>query len=135
MSLSTTTRTPLSGHATGAGEELEAVTAVFDQELQWDAANNLVRQVDYSGDWKAQSVAGYMTDKVQTVIPNTSITTALLKMTAGRFRQLPIVDRDGKPMGIVSIRDIISHIAHCYPKDFVNLPPSPDHEPKAPWGG
>jgi hypothetical protein len=38
-------------------------------------------------------------------------------------------------VGIVSIRDIISHIAHCYPKEFVNLPPSPDHEPSETWGG
>jgi hypothetical protein len=30
--------------------------------------------------------------------------------------------------GLLSIRDILAHVASKFPEDMVNLPPNPDHE-------
>jgi CBS domain-containing protein len=40
--------------------------------------------------------------------PNESIVTAVDRMTKGGVRHLPVVDKDGKPVGMVSMRDAMS---------------------------
>lgn len=86
-------------------------------------------------EWRNESVARYMTTKIKTVRLDTPITSGLLMMTAGRFRHLPILDRAGAPYAVVSIRDIIAHIADCFPKEFINLPPDPQRATRQQWGG
>ena len=56
-----------------------------------------------------------------------------------RHRDLASPPRDtidiGGPVGILSVRDIVRHIAEHYPKEFLNLPPDPQKEARARWGG
>ena len=40
--------------------------------------------------------------------PNEGIVTAVDRMTKGRVRHLPVVDKDGKPVGMISMRDAMS---------------------------
>ena len=37
--------------------------------------------------------------------PNESIVTAVDRMTRGHVRHLPVIDKDGKPLGMISMRD------------------------------
>jgi CBS domain-containing protein len=53
-----------------------------------------------------EPVSRYMTAKVTTVNENASIDRVMELMTAGRFRQLPVVE-DGRLIGIVSIGDVV----------------------------
>jgi CBS domain-containing protein len=50
--------------------------------------------------------ADCMTEKVMTCRPQDTIHDVMQKMTAGRFRHLPVVE-DGKLLGIVSIGDVV----------------------------
>jgi len=98
--------------------------------------HDVTRRVDLSNDaWRDDPVSKYMTSPVKTVAHSTSTAAALLLMTSGKFRRLPVVNDSGTPVAVISIRYIIEHIAACFPKDFINLPPDPDHETFDVWGG
>lgn len=51
-------------------------------------------------------VAELMTRSVKTCAPDETIDTVMERMTAGRFRHLPVVE-DGALVGIVSIGDVV----------------------------
>jgi CBS domain-containing protein len=51
-------------------------------------------------------VCDVMTEKVVTCEPGETINDLMEKMTAGRFRHVPVV-KDGKLVGIVSIGDVV----------------------------
>ena len=98
--------------------------------------NDLAKRIDLStSEWQSHPISRYMTAKIRTARCDSSIATALLTMTAGGFRHLPIIDGENTPFAIVSIRDVIAHIADCFPKEFLNLPSDPSHEAHKPWGG
>ena len=48
----------------------------------------------------------FMTEKVQCVTEETSLEDVMARMTAGRFRHVPVM-QDGKLAGIVSIGDVV----------------------------
>jgi CBS domain-containing protein len=52
----------------------------------------------------------FMTDKPETVRPDDFLARALQKMDVGHYRHLPVVC-DEKPVGVISVRDIIQHIS------------------------
>ena len=68
---------------------------------------DVVRAVAAEGPAALQKRAtDYMTTKVVTCRPEDTINDVMHKMTAGRFRHLPVVE-DGKLAGIVSIGDVV----------------------------
>ena len=44
-------------------------------------------------------------------------------MHIGGCRHVPIVDDDLKPVGLISISDIITTIADYFSREIINLPP------------
>jgi CBS domain-containing protein len=110
----------------GAGGELLGIFTEHD----------LVSRVDHmSHDWHDDPVRDHMTERPITVKASQPLARAIVAMEAGGFRNLPIVDDAGKVTGLISIRDVLRHIAERYPQEFLNLPPDPDREAKNPWGG
>ena len=97
---------------------------------------DLITRVDH-GDhgWHILPVEQHMTRQPRTIGKNGRVADAIRLMNEGPFRHLPVVDDDGRVVGILSIRDIIRHIAEHYPKEFLNLPPDPSHEAHHRWGG
>ena len=56
---------------------------------------------------KTTKLGEVMTSPVETVLENTSTDDALRMMYKGQFRHLPILDSSGKPVGMVSIQDLL----------------------------
>ncbi|MEQ9408520.1 MAG: CBS domain-containing protein [Fuerstiella sp.] len=50
---------------------------------------------------------------------------ALNRMTVGGFRHVPILDENGVPTTVVSMRDVVEHIVSFYSNEVFNLPSSP----------
>lgn len=59
-------------------------------------------------------VAEFMTRSPETVAPTDPLVSALGKMDAGGYRHLPVV-ADGKPVGVVSVRDVLRHLTALCP--------------------
>ena len=69
-----------------------------------------------------------MTPHPMVIRPADSLAEAMRRLLQGHRRHLPVVDERGRVLGLLSIRDILVHIASRFPEDIVNLPPNPDHE-------
>jgi CBS domain-containing protein len=78
---------------------------------------------DGNRSWKVEAV---MTKNPETLPPTASVAYALNKMSVDGYRHIPIVDRAGKPVGVVSIKDIIQFVVELFPSDVLNLPSDPD---------
>ena len=53
-------------------------------------------------------LADVMTEAPQTLPPDATAKDAARRMAAGKFRHMPVVDADGKILGVVSQRDLIA---------------------------
>jgi CBS domain-containing protein len=57
-------------------------------------------------------------------LPRTAPVAAVLnKMSVGGFRHVPIVDTRGRPVFVVSMRDVVEYLVDSFPTEIVNLPP------------
>lgn len=52
-----------------------------------------------------------------------SIAWVLNKMSVGGFRHVPAVDDEGRPVAIVSVRDVVQFLVEAFPNEVLNLPP------------
>lgn len=70
---------------------------------------DIVRQLGANGgDILSTPISNVMTKAVQTCTGGEDALVILDRMTQGRFRHLPVVDADGKMLGVVSIGDAVS---------------------------
>ena len=70
------------------------------------------------------TVETVMTRNPETLEPDNSIAFALNKMSVGGYRHIPIVEGD-KPIGVLSVRDVVDFLVDLFPEDVLNLPPTP----------
>ena len=70
-------------------------------------------------------VVDYMTLKPDVLHQNDAIGFALNKMIEGGYRHIPIINKSEKPVGIISMQDIINHLGDYFYEDIKNLPPTP----------
>ena len=70
----------------------------------------MTRVVLNKKDVSATRIADVMTANPVTITPNEKLSDAMSLMTQKRFRHLPVVDKDGKLMGMVSIGDLVRTI-------------------------
>ncbi len=98
---------------------------------------DLMLRVDHTSGqgWHQKPISDFMTKNVVMISTRESISTAVQRMKTGDFRHLPVDQGPGKPVGLISIRDILAYIAEHYPAEFLNLPPDPEHEARRRWGG
>ena len=69
---------------------------------------DIVRKLaDTPGQTLPQLVRDVMTQKVETCSPDEALITVLKRMTAGRFRHMPVTDA-GKLVGMVTIGDVVN---------------------------
>jgi CBS domain-containing protein len=77
------------------------------------------------GDLDHIGVKEFMIADPQTAHPEDSLNTAILHMARGGYRHVPIIDTENRPIGMVSIRDVISYLIEEFPQEVLTLPPKP----------
>lgn len=80
------------------------------------------------------AVDGVMTRNPETLTPEDPIAFALQQMSVGGFRHVPLVDADGHPVGILSVKDVVDYLTEHFPKEILNIPPEPGRQPRIPEG-
>ncbi len=71
-------------------------------------------------------IVDVMTPDLECLHFDDEIVFALNKMTVGGFRHVPILDDDGAPIAVVSMRDVVDHIVSYYSNEVFNIPATPD---------
>ena len=69
-------------------------------------------------------ISDWMQPVVETLSSEATIGDAVRLMNEKSFRNIPLV-RKGELVGSISVFDIITYLAECYPKETMNLPPLP----------
>jgi CBS domain-containing protein len=80
-------------------------------------------------DWERERVGDYMTSDPESLRPDDRIAWALNLMSMGGYRHVPLTDEAGRPVGVVSIKDIVALIVDLFPAPVLNLPPDPRRKP------
>ena len=57
--------------------------------------------------------------------PEDSIAYVLNAMSVGGYRHVPVVNSMGKPIAVISVKDIMSFLIEHFPEEVLNLPPAP----------
>lgn len=82
-----------------------------------------------------ETVEKFMTKNPDALLLSDPIAYALNRMAAGGYRHVPLVDENHIPIGFLSIRDIVDHLADYYSNEILNLPPSPHAKQTSCEGG
>lgn len=74
-----------------------------------------------------QPVDQVMTPDPVTIAQSDSVAAAIASMSHGGFRQLPVVDQDHRPTGLLNVAGILHYLVEHFPQYVYNLPPEPHH--------
>ncbi len=85
--------------------------------------------VDLSG-----PVDRFMNTAPHTLTLDSTVRDAIELMETGRYRNIPLVDADGRVVGIVRPQDVLSYLAEAFPEELLNLPPRPHQRMEEPDG-
>ena len=88
--------------------------------------HDLVERALPSRRWASAKVSRYMTPSPETLRPQDPIAYAVNRMSAGGFRHVPLVDGEGRAVGIVSASDLLGFLVELCPEEILNLPPEPE---------
>lgn len=70
-----------------------------------------------------------MTPNPTVVDEKDSIASAIQKMETGGYRNLPVVDGSGKPVGVLTVKQIVHYLAEHFAGTVYTLPPDPNTAP------
>ena len=98
------------GHLRGIFSERDVLNQILNKQV---------------GDLDDISVTEFMIGDPQTAQPDDTLTTAILHMARGGYRHVPIVDTENRPIGMVSIRDVMSYLVEEFLQEVLTLPPKP----------
>ena len=100
-------------------EKDNKITGIFTER---DIVQNIVGN---RHNLEKEYVLDYMTKSPDVLHLQDPIAFALNKMISGGYRHIPIVDNEEKPIGLITMQDIINHLGDYFFDDIVNLPPVP----------
>ncbi len=81
----------------------------------------VLKVLDVVKDLGAAKVDDFMTKDPVKETPECSIAYALNLMSSGGFRHLPIVDDEDKPIGVISVKDVVDAIVGSFLDDVMSL--------------
>jgi CBS domain-containing protein len=70
-------------------------------------------------------VSESMTPDPFTLPDDANVAFALSKMVLEGFRHIPLVDDDGRPTAVVSMRNLIEYLGEIYSRELLTIPPEP----------
>lgn len=85
----------------------------------------LTRVVGTGVDLDHTRVDTVMTPDPESLSPDDRVSYALNKMSIGGFRHIPLVADDGRPVGVVSMRNVVDYMVDLFRAEVLNLPPEP----------
>ena len=96
-------------HDTGCAlvVEGERLVGIFSER---DALKKLNTQAT---DLRERPVSEFMTRNPQCLALDDRVAFAVHRMDLGGFRHVPLVDGQGKPVGIISVREILRYLTDC----------------------
>jgi len=123
----------------GAGASLAEAIAVMQQERRscvlvvsgdklvgiFTERDVLLKVAGLSIDLKQARITDYMTRDPVALPAESNVAFALNRMVVEGFRHIPLVDEQGLPTGVVSMRELIEYLSDFFRKDMLNLPPDP----------
>lgn len=83
----------------------------------------LLRIVDRGRNPATLALAEVMTRDPEVLPQDASVAWVLNKMCVGGFRHVPVVDRQGRPVCVVSVRDVVELLVERFPREVLTLPP------------
>jgi CBS domain-containing protein len=104
----------------GDGERVEGIFTERD----------LMHRVLANGKPLTTPVAECMTPHPVVVHPKDSIAAAIRRMEEGGYRHLPVVNDVGRPLGLLSVKQIVHYLVEHFPATIYNLPPDPGTVPQ-----
>jgi CBS domain-containing protein len=102
------------GRLVGIFTERDALHKVVDRPDSWDGP-----------------IDNVMTPNPDTVGPRDPVAAALRSMNRGHYRNVPVVDADGKIVGNLTHYAILRFFSDRFQQEIYNLPPDPNQVPKA----
>ena len=85
----------------------------------------LMKVLGLHENWKSMKASDVMTARPQALQAGDAIAYVLNNMHVGGYRHVPIVDENEKPVGMVSIKDVVSWILDHFPQEITNLTGEP----------
>lgn len=85
----------------------------------------LYRVVAERRDTRTTTVGSVMTADPESLPADAEIAWAVNRMSFGGYRHVPLVDAEQRPVGIVSVKDVVSYLAEFFPGEVMNIPPRP----------
>ena len=95
----------------------------------------LNKMVEHPFDPKETSLDKLMRSEVVVLKADDTVARAIHRMSQGGHRRLPIVDDEHRPVGLISVRDIVDYLAVLFPHKILTLPPGSQRIPASREGG
>ena len=70
-----------------------------------------------------QPIVDVMVEDPICIRPGSSIGSAILRMSSGGYRRLPIVDAGGRVTGLLQVSGVVHYLVEHIPQTIYNLPP------------
>jgi CBS domain-containing protein len=83
----------------------------------------LTRVAGQGRDARRTSLAEVMTRDPEALGPGARVAYAVHSMSVAGYRTVPLVDGEGRPIGVVTVSDVIRWLAGLFPEAVLNLPP------------
>jgi CBS domain-containing protein len=83
----------------------------------------LIRVLGEGRDPATTRLSAVMTPRPEALSPQDRICFAVNRMSTAGFRTIPLVDADGRPIGIITVNDVVKWLAEIFPEAVLNLRP------------
>jgi len=76
-------------------------------------------------DYRTRPIDELMTANPESLRKEDELVYLMNAMRMGGFRHMPIVDDQGTPLHVVSVRDVLAHVLEQFADEIKNIPPGP----------
>jgi CBS domain-containing protein len=85
----------------------------------------LMRIIGTNTDISKTKVEEVMTPSPEVLLPDDVLAFALNYMHLGGYRHVPVVDEHQRPVGVLSVKNVVDYLADYFPQEVLTLPPRP----------